>query len=157
MARRFGLLLLAVAVLVALPLYRARQLRGGPASPRVGQKASNFSLKDTRGHTVSLDEFKGKKAVVVLFIGTECPINNNFMPTLAELYNEYAPKDVQFLAINSNQMDTPERVKEHARKYGIPFPVLKDQGNEIADRFGAAHSGGLRPGRDRRGAIPGTN
>ena len=137
MARRFGLLALAVAVLVALPLYRARQLRGGSASPRVGQKVSSFSLKDTRGQAVSLDEFKGKKAVVVFFIGTECPINNNFMPTLAELHSEYAPKGVQFLAINSNQLDTPERVKEHARKYGIPFPVLKDQGNEVADQFGA--------------------
>jgi mono/diheme cytochrome c family protein len=59
------------------------------------------------------------------------------MPTLAELHSEYAPKGVQFLAINSNQLDTPERVKEHARKYGIPFPVLKDQGNEVADQFGA--------------------
>ena len=99
-------------MLVALPSYCASASRWvGLASSRV--KVSSFSLKDTRGQAVSLDEFKGKKAVVVFFIGTECPINNNFMPTLAELHSEYAPKGVQFLAINSNQLDTPERVKEH--------------------------------------------
>jgi peroxiredoxin len=137
MIRRSGLLVLAVALSTSLALYHAVQLRGGSASTRVGQKVTGFSLKDTRGHTVSLDEFKGKKAVVVFFLGTECPINNSFMPTVAELHRQYAPKGVEFLGINSNQLDTAQRVKEHARKYGIPFPVLKDQGNVVADQFGA--------------------
>jgi peroxiredoxin len=74
---------------------------------------------------------------VVLFVGTECPINNAFMPRLREMHREYAAKGVQFLAVNSNKQDTLERIAEHAKKHEIPFPVLRDPNNIVADRFGA--------------------
>ena len=96
-----------------------------------------FSLKDTTGRTVSLSDFSSKKAVVLLFIGTQCPVNNYFMPVLADLHKEFAPKGVQFLAINSNSQDTLERVVEHAKKHAIPFPVLRDENNVVADKFAA--------------------
>src|SRR5262249_40350218 len=73
----------------------------------------------------------------VLFLGTECPINNLFLPRLAELHKEFAPKGVQFLAVNANRQDAAARVAEHARKHSLPFPVLKDEGNRLADRLGA--------------------
>jgi mono/diheme cytochrome c family protein len=73
----------------------------------------------------------------VLFLGTECPINNAFLPVLAGLHKEYSPRGVRFLGVNSNRQDTPARVAEHARRQGVPFPLLKDPGNAAADRFGA--------------------
>jgi peroxiredoxin len=103
----------------------------------LGKKVEPFSLKDTAGKTVSLADFKDRKAVVVLFVGTQCPINNAFMPRLAELHGKYADKGVQFLAVNSNRQDTPQAIAKHAREHKIPFPVLHDAGNAIADRFGA--------------------
>jgi peroxiredoxin len=96
-----------------------------------------FSLQDIAGKTWAFSDLKEKKAIVVIFIGTECPINNAFMPRLAELYKTYASKGVQFLAINSNCQDTPPRIAVHAQQHGIPFPVLKDPGNSVADKFGA--------------------
>src|SRR5262249_12494903 len=33
--------------------------------------------------------------------------------------------------------DTPKQIAEHAKKYGVPFPVLRDPGAAVADRFGA--------------------
>jgi peroxiredoxin len=107
----------------------------GPAN--LGKKMADFSLKDTQGKPVSLAMFKDRKAVVVVFTGTECPINNSYMPRLAELHQEYAPRGVQFLAVNANRQDDPRRVAEHARKNGVPFPVLKDEGNRVADQFAA--------------------
>jgi peroxiredoxin len=101
------------------------------------KKVGNFTLKDASDKAVSFADFKAKKAVVVIFIGTECPINNAYMPRLAELSKEYADKGVQFLAINSNCQDTPARIAGHAKEHGIPFPVLKDTGNVVADQFGA--------------------
>ena len=41
-------------------------------------------LKDTKGETVTLAQFKDHKAVVVFFVGTECPINNAYAPRLAD-------------------------------------------------------------------------
>jgi peroxiredoxin len=107
------------------------------ATANLGKKIGDFSLRDTKGQRVSLSEFTEKKAIVVVFIGTECPINNSYMPCLAELHKAYADRGVQFLAINANQQDTPARVAEHAKKYGLTFPVLKDNGNLVADEFSA--------------------
>src|SRR5207247_2647452 len=73
----------------------------------------------------------------VVFLGTQCPINNAFLPELARLHEEFSTKGVQFLGVNSNSQDTPGAVAEHARKHNLPFPVLKDVGNVVADHFGA--------------------
>lgn len=103
-----------------------------------GKQVPGFTLSDPRDQgRVSLADFKDKKAIVVFFLGTECPINNAYMLTLPALHKEYSAKGVQFLAINSNLQDTPDRVATHARKNELPFPVLKDPGNAVADHFGA--------------------
>jgi peroxiredoxin len=111
--------------------------RADTPDTNLGKKVANFTLRDTQGKELSLASFKDRRGVVVVFIGTQCPINNLYMARLAELSREYQPKGVQFLGINSNRQDTPERVAEHARKHRLPFPVLKDPGNRVADRFGA--------------------
>jgi peroxiredoxin len=108
----------------------------GDRTATVGKTVADFTLKDADGKAVSLVS-KDAKATVLFFIGTECPINNLYMPRLAELHAEWAPKGVRFLAINANKQDTPERIREHAKKHEIPFPVLRDENNVIADKVGA--------------------
>jgi peroxiredoxin len=107
------------------------------AASSVGKAITGFSLKDTGGKTWSLADLKSKKAVVVVFVGTQCPINNAFMPVLAELHKTYSKQGVQLLAVNSNVQDSAEKVAEHATKHRLPFPVLRDDGNLVADLFGA--------------------
>jgi peroxiredoxin len=111
---------------------------GEKAPPTLGKKISDFSLPDPRqdGKKLSLADLK-EKVVVVVFIGTECPINNAYMPRLVELHTEFAKRGVAFLAINANSQDTPERVARHAKQHELPFPVLKDAGNVVADQFEA--------------------
>ncbi|HKI37860.1 MAG TPA: redoxin domain-containing protein [Gemmataceae bacterium] len=107
-----------------------------PSAP--GKKVADFTLPDPRqdGKKVSLADVKDK-VVVVVFVGTECPISNAYMPRLVELHAEFAKKGVAFLAINANSQDTPERVAKHAKQHELPFPVLKDAGNVVADLFEA--------------------
>jgi peroxiredoxin len=103
----------------------------------LGKKIADFSLNDPTGRLVSLENFKDKKAVVVVFVGTECPINNAYLLPLSKLSKSYASRGVQFLAINSNCQDTVERVAQHSKENYLSFPVLKDDGNKVADEFGA--------------------
>jgi peroxiredoxin len=119
--RRFAVLF---ALLVCGPLLGA-------------DKAPLFTLKDASDKAYSLADLKNKKAVVVVFIGTECPVNNAYMPRLVELDHAYAPRGVQFLAINANQHDTPTKIIAHSREHKLTFPVLRDPGNVVADQFGA--------------------
>jgi peroxiredoxin len=104
------------------------------AAPRT---VKPFRLADSAGKTWSLADHKDRKAIVVLFLGTECPINNQYMPALAEMHKKYTAQGVQFLGINSNVHDTPTRIAAHIKAQSIPFPVLKDPANVVADDFGA--------------------
>jgi peroxiredoxin len=129
MSLRITPLLLLACLPLVLPGY------GDNPAPH---KVAAFSLKDPRDQkTVALADLKEKKAIVVVFVGTECPVSNAFLPVLAKLHEDYASKGVAFVAVNANRQDTPERVAEHAKKNEIPFPVVKDIANKVADDFGA--------------------
>jgi peroxiredoxin len=104
---------------------------------KVGLAVDGFSLKDMHGKAISLADYKDKKAVVVVFLGTQCPVNNAFLPVLVELQQKYGSKGVQVLGINSNRHDSAEAVAEHVKKYELTFPVLKDAGNVVADKLKA--------------------
>src|SRR5947209_400676 len=84
--------------------------------PTPGATIPKFTLKDVHRRPRTLDGFKDKKAFVVVFIGTECPLVNLYIPTLIDLHKEYAPRGVQFLAINSNVQDTFLLVSAHAQE-----------------------------------------
>jgi len=104
-----------------------------PRNTSIPAREVSFSLKDTAGREVALGDFKYKKAVVVVFTGTECPVNNFYMLRLKELHEKYAPKGVQFLAVNSNPQDGTDKIAGHARQHALPFPALKDADQKVAD------------------------
>jgi len=106
-------------------------------APAAGAAVPNLTLPDIHRRPRSLAGFKDAKAFVVVFVGTECPIANLYVPTLIELHKDYAAKGVQFLAINSNSQDTFTLVSAHAQERAVPFPVLKDFDHAAADAFGA--------------------
>jgi peroxiredoxin len=134
MTKRFLALLILTSSLALL----CSRLAQSADSAAPAKHIAGFTLTDPRDQKrVSLADFKDNKAVVVVFLGTECPISNVYVGRLADLHAEYAPKGIQFLAVNANAQDTPERVADHARKNNVPFPVLKDEGNVVADLFEA--------------------
>jgi len=111
--------------------------QGALVPPALGAQVADVALADVSGKHRTLGEFKNKKAIVVVFVGTECPIANLYFPTLAEMQKRYAERGAQFLAINSNDQDSLADVVEHARERKLPFPVIKDAGQQVADAFGA--------------------
>jgi peroxiredoxin len=122
---------------LAGPGPRAASQDSDTPATSLGKSIARLDLKDTAGKTWTVSDLQGKKAVVVLFLGTQCPINNAYLPRLAEMHKTYAGKGVQFLAINSNKQDTPDKIAAHAREFAIPFPVLRDNNYQAADLFGA--------------------
>jgi peroxiredoxin/mono/diheme cytochrome c family protein len=127
----------SLATLLAVALGFAQPAAGELAPPAPGARVANFTLKDIHRRPRSLDRFKDQKAFVLVFVGTECPLANLYVPTLVALHKEYAGKGVQFLAINSNAQDTFVRVAAHAVEREVPFPVLKDFDHQVADALGA--------------------
>jgi peroxiredoxin len=129
-------LLVALAGWALYPAAHANKVGGN-----LGTKVADFTLADVRtGRAVALADFKDKKAVAVVFVGTQCPINNAFLPRLVELHKQFSAKGVQVLAVNSNEQDTAAEAAFHAKEAGLPFPVLDDAKNAVADQFGAART-----------------
>lgn len=110
-------------------------LHAGALSP--GDKVADFSLKDYNGKTHSLSQYKDKAAIVIIFVSTQCPVSNAYNARMAKLYSDYSKKNVAFLGINSNRRESVAEIKSHAQKHGLLFPILKDENNVIADKFGA--------------------
>jgi peroxiredoxin len=110
------------------------------AESAIGQKAPEFRLNDSSGNEHGLAAMNDARLVVVLFLGTECPLARLYAPRLNELAAQYADRGVRFLGINSNVQDTPEEIAEYVREHGIKFPVLKDANNVVADQFHAVRT-----------------
>lgn len=102
----------------------------------VGTKPGGFTVTDLKGAEVASSALAGK-LTAVLFIATRCPVSNAYNERMSALYRDYAPKDVKFIFVNSNHSEPAAEVQDHAGKNGFPFPVYKDPGNLVADRFRA--------------------
>jgi peroxiredoxin len=109
----------------------------------LGTPAPDFSLPDTAGNTVSLRDFAGAPALVVLFICNHCPYVKHIRAGLAEFGSDYRARNVAIVAISSNDVEThpddsPAKMAEEARSAGYTFPYLFDESQEVAKRYRAA-------------------
>lgn len=110
----------------------------------LGAKAPAFDLPDTvSGKNISLSDSKGEKATVVMFICNHCPYVLHINDKLVELAEEFQEKGISFVAISSNDVDNypqdgPEKMTEHAKSVGYPFPYLYDETQEVAKSYEAA-------------------
>ncbi len=105
-----------------------------PMNRQVGQRLSNFSLNDAAtGRTFTLYGFAGKKAAILVFMGTDCPLARLYAPRLVELNRDYRARGVAFVGIYSNAHESDTDIAEQARAFSIDFPVLRDPQNVVAD------------------------
>jgi peroxiredoxin len=128
--------MLTTFVIIIAGMFGSQDATSSPTPPAIGAKVANFTLPDINRQPWSLHAAKDKKAFVIVFIGTECPLANLYVPTLVDLHKQYAAKGVQFLAINANEQDTFDAVAAHARERKVPFPVLKDAEQKALDALG---------------------
>jgi peroxiredoxin len=102
------------------------------------EHVDNFKLKDYNGKEHSLSDYKDSKAIVIMFISTQCPVSNAYNSRMKDLYDKYKSKDVSFIGINANKTEDVETIKEHAEEHEFGFVILKDKGNKIADELDAS-------------------
>ena len=110
----------------------------------LGTRAPEFSLPDVvTGNTISPTTFRGKKALLVMFICRHCPYVKHIEKELARIGKDYNGKDVGIVAITSNDPaaypeDSLSSTKEMAIELGFSFPVCFDEDQKIAKAYVAA-------------------
>ena len=95
--------------------------------------APNFEATTLTGKKVSLEQFKGKKAVWLNFWATWCPYCKKEIPALKEIHKKYGDK-VEVLAINIGVRDSVEKAKDYAFEYDIPYDIIFS--NDITALYG---------------------
>jgi peroxiredoxin len=110
----------------------------------LGAEAPDFALTDVvTGKTVRREDFRGQKGLLVMFICTHCPYVKHVEKGLAALGMDYDGEPVSIVAISSNDAesypdDSPEGLKQQAKRMGFRFPYLYDETQDVARAFHAA-------------------
>ena len=110
----------------------------------LGTKAPDFKLTDAvSGKTFSLDDFKDKKALLVMFICRHCPFVKHVEKEIAKIGKDYKNKNIGIVAISANDAenypeDSPVNLKKQAQELGFTFPYLYDETQEVAKSYTAA-------------------
>ncbi len=110
----------------------------------LGTIAPDFALPEVvTGKTVHRDDFKGKKALLVMFICAHCPFVKHVNQGLAAFAKDYADTSLAIVAISSNDAEThpadsPAGLKQQAQTFGFTFPYLYDETQAVAHAYKAA-------------------
>lgn len=109
----------------------------------LGTKAPDFSLVNVDGRTVSLSDFDGSPALLVIFMCNHCPFVKHIASELARLGYEYQSRGVAMVGISSNDVskypaDSPEQMIHEAELQGYSFPYLYDEDQAVAKAYKAA-------------------
>src|SRR5687768_1261790 len=92
----------------------------------LNQPAPDFSLPGTDGRTHSLAGFSATKVLVIVFSCNHCPYVIGSEDRMIRFANDYAPKGVRMVAINSNETeghptDSLEHMIQRAKERNFPF------------------------------------
>ncbi len=109
----------------------------------LGTPAPAFSLPDTDGSTVSLDDFAPAPALLVIFLCNHCPYVKHVRERLAALARDFQARGAAVVGISSNDAvaypaDGPEAMKAEKAEAGYPFPYLYDASQSVARAYDAA-------------------
>jgi peroxiredoxin len=110
----------------------------------LGRPAPDFSLPEpATGKVVSISDYEGAPALLVVFLSNHCPYVKHIADALARFGREYQEKGLAMVGIMSNDVanhpdDAPSRMAEEVRSRGYSFPYLYDESQEVAKAYQAA-------------------
>ena len=111
----------------------------------VGDKATDFKLKNVDGKIVSLSDYKDAKGFIVIFTCNHCPFAKAYEDRIIALNTKYASQGYPVIAINPNdptqvEEDSYANMQARAKAKNYQFPYLMDETQNIAHAYGAAHT-----------------
>jgi Tfp pilus assembly protein PilF/peroxiredoxin len=107
---------------------------------KTGMEVPDFTLKTIEGKEVSLAEFKGAPATVILFWSTWSPRSRPALEDAQKLFAEYGGQGFKVLTVNVNGLQIGhqdrQQIKEMQGELGITLPVAIDDGLGTYNAFG---------------------
>ena len=131
-----------IAVLICFVGLTAFTMKTDQVGYKVGDVATDFSLKNINGKMVSLSDYKTAKGFVVIFTCNTCPYAVAYEDRIVALDKKYASKGYPVIAIMPNDTDVKpgdnmQAMQARAKAKGFTFPYLMDNGQKIYPQYGA--------------------
>jgi peroxiredoxin len=112
---------------------------------KIGDVATNFSLKNVDGTMISLANYPDAKGMIVVFTCNHCPYAKAYESRIIGLHKEFAAKGYPVVAINPNDPaaypeDSFENMVKRAKEKSYPFAYVLDEKQDVAKAFGATRT-----------------
>ena len=112
-----------------------------PSTLGLGSSAPDFDLLGVDGRRYSLQSFKAKPVLVVIFSCNHCPYVKDYESRMVAIQRDYQGRGVQLIAINSNDdkaypEDSFEEMVKCAKDKGFNFPYLRDDTQRVVEAYG---------------------
>ena len=107
-----------------------------------GEKAKHFNLLSTENKEVSLNEVKGEKGTLIMFICNHCPYVKAVIKEAVQDMKFLENLGIKSAAIMSNDVenypeDSFENMITFSKQHDFSFPYLIDKTQKVAREYGA--------------------
>jgi peroxiredoxin len=116
------------------PAAAAEPSGAGPTCSATSKANFDFTLKDAKGATVKLADYKGK-VVLLNFWATWCGPCKMEIPEFVEAYSKYRDKGFVILGVLSEDEPTPQDLDSFMSEFKMNYPVMQ-QHPELEESFG---------------------
>lgn len=131
---RRGWLGLVALLIAAVPAVAAPPAANPLTSPFADQQ---WMLTDIGGQVHQPWAVAETRAVVLVFIGTNCPISNYYQPTLRGLQQDFTGPGAKWYLVHTDPQVTTDRARQHAMDFSVTAPVVLDPRHDLARAAGA--------------------
>ena len=119
-------LALALAFLVS-GCERAESTSGAlPSAKTVQASQSTLTVFDLAGRTVDPFADTDSKAIVFIFVSTDCPISNRYAPEIRRVEEAFARSSIRLWLVYADADTSAEAIRKHVKDYRLPQQVLRD-------------------------------
>ncbi len=98
-----------------------------------GIPAPQFSLPDETGTIRSLVEFRGHPVILYFYPKDDTPGCTTEACNFRDDYSQYTGTGITILGVSP---DNPKSHTKFKEKYGLPFPLLADDGHKVCELYG---------------------
>jgi hypothetical protein len=129
----------ALSCVLACTLARAIQADEEPVPEQV--PAITFSMMDLGGTIHTLEQNDARRVRAFVFLSTDCPVSNGYLPTLNRLHATHAKPNsgVELFGVVSDPTVTRTKSVKHFAEYKAAFPILFDASGLLARVLKPSH------------------
>lgn len=100
---------------------------------KVGEKAPEFTLRDSEGKLHKLSEYAGETIVVYFYPKDDTPGCTKEACSFRDFYADFREAGVTIIGISPDKVDSHKKFKQ---KFELPFTLLADPGHVVCEAYG---------------------